>query len=134
MLAAWPARPCLGLRLGSRLRARQRTGLSGLGGGLDQLEVRLGSVVRVEEPGLPAVEVGLVADVEEEQALDRGLTVGELDRPHVIGTLDRLRDGIQGRWDAEVRVGAELLERDLGLDSILAVKDRQRSSALSCSL
>src|SRR5437879_4789938 len=99
-----------GLGLGTRLRARERFGLSGLGGRLDQLEVRLRSVVGVEEARLPAVEVGLVADVEEEQALDRGLAVGELDRPCVVRTLDRFRYCIQGTWNPEVRVGAELVE------------------------
>src|SRR5690348_15498780 len=96
-------------RLELRLRAGQRAGLGGLGGALDHSQVGLRCVVGVEETGLPAVEVGLVADVEQEEAGDCRLAIRELDCLLVIGALHRLRDGIARRRDADVGVGAELL-------------------------
>src|SRR6266566_7315115 len=113
-----------------RLRAGQRPGLRGLGGGPDRGQARLRRVVGVEEPRLPAVEVGLVADVEEQQAGDGRLAIRELYRLLVVGGLHRLRHRVGRARDAEVRVGAELAGGDPGLDAVLAVEDRQRGAAL----
>src|SRR5919204_86625 len=53
-------------------------------------EARLRRVVRVEEPRLPAPEVALVDDVEDQKALHRGLAVGEVERLRVRGCLAAL--------------------------------------------
>src|SRR5262245_319834 len=98
-----------GLELRLRLRAGQRARLGGLGGALDHGQVGFRRVVGVEETRLPAVEVGLVADVEEQEAGDGRLAIRKLDRLLVVGALDRFRDGIARRGDAEVGVSAELL-------------------------
>src|SRR3954451_17879286 len=115
------------LRFG--LRARERSRLGRLSRRLDERQFGLRRVVGAEEPGLPAVEIGLVADVEEQHPGDGGLTVRELDRAGVVLALHRLRNRVRGRGDAQVRVDAELVRRDLRLDAVLAVEDRQGGAA-----
>ena len=82
------AAPCLRLLL--RLGAGQGSRLSRVCRVADEREIRLRGVVGVEEAGLPAVEIGLVADVEEEQAGNGPLAVREGDRLPVVAALLRL--------------------------------------------
>src|SRR5690349_9799502 len=90
------------LRLRLLLGAGERSDLRRGGRRLDRGEARLRRVVGVEEAGLPAVEVGLVADVEEEETGDGLLAVRELDRARVVLGLQLLGHGVGGRRHAEV--------------------------------
>src|SRR5215212_8339314 len=129
--AALAARaPRLGLLLGARPGAGQRSGLGCVGRALDEREIRLRRVVGVEETGLPTGEVVLVADVEEEQSDDGALAVGEGDSSSVVAALRRFRDDVPCGGAAMVRVGTELVEGNRGLDAVLAVENRQRGAWL----
>src|SRR5690242_10948145 len=74
LAAAFPV--LLRLRLRRHFRAGERARLRGRRARLHGSKARLRRVVGVEEPGLPAVEVVLVADVEEEEAGDGLLAEG----------------------------------------------------------
>ena len=99
-------------------------GLGCLDGGADGWQAGLGCVVGVEDAGLPRGEIGLVGDVEEEQALDGGLAGRQGEGGAVALGLGRLGDGVRVRCRL-VRVDGEFRCVDLGLDAELALEDRQ---------
>src|SRR5258705_10392213 len=62
---------------------------------LDERTRRLRRPVRVVDAGLPAVVIGFVGDVEDQEAAYRGLTSGELERVPVVRRLHALADGFR---------------------------------------
>ena len=66
------------------------------------------------EPALPAVEIGLVHEVEEAEHAHAGVALGERDRVAVVGRLVLLADQLQAwRLDAEVERRQRGQRRDL---------------------
>src|SRR2546421_6415558 len=92
-------------------------------------EARLRRAVRVVEARLPAVEVGLVDRVEEEEAADGRLAERERDRLRVVGALGG-RVGRLRRRRLAAGVERRLVGRDLRLDAVLVVDDRERRAGL----
>src|SRR6266508_4524465 len=72
----------------------------------DRLEARLRPPVRVVGARLPAVQVGLVDQVEEDDPDDGRLADGELEGLPIVLGLRGLVDRVEPEWRLEVRVGA----------------------------
>ena len=96
----------------------------------DRGEARLRRVVDVVQTRLPGREIGLVADVEEEEPDHVRLARGELQRDPVVGRLRPLGDGVDRRRRRGIRVELQLPRPDRRLDAELVVQDRQPAAAL----
>src|SRR5205085_9855136 len=120
------------LRLDRQLKAgavRDHAAPCLLDGRARRREARLRRPVGVVEARLPAVEVGLVDRVEEEDAAHVRLAEDERERLGVVRALRGRVDGLRGRRLA-AGVEARLRRRDLRLDAVLVVDDRQRRAGL----
>src|SRR5919109_2371520 len=94
---------------------------------LDETPARLGRAVREVEARLPAAVVGLVGDVEDQEAADRRLARSHLQRLAVVRGLRALRNGLRQLASG---VEAALGLRNLGIDAVLVVDDRQLGAEL----
>src|SRR5262245_17493363 len=97
-----------------------------LRGGGDRVEARLRLRVHVVGAGLPAVEVGLVEQVEEVDRDHVRLACGELERLLVVLGLGLLGHRVIAERRVDVRLRAQLALRDDRLDAELGVRDRER--------
>ena len=95
----------------------------------DRPLARLRRAVDVVDSGLPGRPRALVTRQEEEHPDHVGLAEGERERLPVVARLDVLAHRLRRRG-LGARVERGLARRDLGLDAVLAVQDRQRRSAL----
>src|SRR5690349_808702 len=112
-----------------RLAALVRAGADRVHRRPDQREVRLGRPVGVVHARLPAVVVGLVGDVEDEEAAHRRLAGRDLQRLVVVRRLHPFGDRFRRRR-LGTAVEAPLRDRNLRVDAVLVVEDRQLRALL----